>query len=457
MLKYNMNSSNISNIFKTCNVHALEMFSAAWCNLDCKYCYIPKHNNLLLKIHKKIMKNIIDGTLLKKIESIYGNELTHISHWGTEPTLTLSIYKKFYDELFKMQPKLAHISFSSNFMKDPIVIENFIKSLPNDRSIKIDIQMSLDGPGEITNKNRRNGSVDTIVSNILKFVKIVGNMDTNHIVSAKFKPTIGIDDLYSLSNFKKLNEYYSFFDDLIGKIISEPGKIKFSINVNPTLVTPQDYTSEDGKTFFKMLQIQNEMRNHKNFKYIIPDCSYFGDVIKITKFHRELYTKSRMFTCSAGDSCFSLDEEFRIQPCHRTFYILDDEYSSAVKNSSNRDLNETRHEHAGRIELLKKLIVNTSNELETEKMVFKMRLYHDSLKFFISSVISMTDVMAKCGQISEKYIDRELSTWLALFLRQRHCIPEAIIGTGNAMIPRTGDIKIFANGVFESMFERITK
>ena len=74
-------------------VVASEIFAAGWCNLNCKYCYIPK-TDFLKKIHKSILERIEDGTLLEELKNTYGENLTSISHWGTEPTLTVGKFKK---------------------------------------------------------------------------------------------------------------------------------------------------------------------------------------------------------------------------------------------------------------------------------------------------------------------------------------------------------------------------
>jgi hypothetical protein len=66
---------------------AVEMFSAGWCNLQCKYCYIPK-TDFLRTVHKNIIEKIKNGSLLEEISKIFGEDLESLSHWGTEPTLT---------------------------------------------------------------------------------------------------------------------------------------------------------------------------------------------------------------------------------------------------------------------------------------------------------------------------------------------------------------------------------
>ena len=81
---------------KNFNPVALELFSAAWCNLDCTYCYIPKHNKFIVEKHKKIIEEVIEVVVIvDRIKKLYGNQLKVVSHWGTEPSLTIQHFGPF--------------------------------------------------------------------------------------------------------------------------------------------------------------------------------------------------------------------------------------------------------------------------------------------------------------------------------------------------------------------------
>ena len=56
-------------------VVSIELFSAAWCNLDCTYCYIPKHTDFAKSKHNEIIEKVITkakniSTKIKLIKSI---------------------------------------------------------------------------------------------------------------------------------------------------------------------------------------------------------------------------------------------------------------------------------------------------------------------------------------------------------------------------------------------------
>src|SRR6056297_694264 len=126
---------------------AAELFSAAWCNLDCTYCYIPKHNEKIKEKHQTIIRELKEVyPLIERLKKIYGENLQILSHWGAEPSLTIEHFKDFYVQAVKEFPNLNTISFSSNFLQNTQKVADFIKEFPQDRKFEFDVQMSLDGP-----------------------------------------------------------------------------------------------------------------------------------------------------------------------------------------------------------------------------------------------------------------------------------------------------------------------
>ena len=231
-------------------VTAVELFSAGWCNLECKYCYIPK-TDFLKGVHKTIIQRIKDGGFIQDLKDIYGDQLTAIAHWGTEPTLTVTQFREFYKQAYKEFPKLDTIKISSNFMTNPENLLKFVTEiLPDDeKQLDVNIQVSLDGPAYITDKNRLGGSTEQIMKNCIYFTKELNRIGTKHNVAMHLKPTAGNDDILSLSDMKKTIEYYEFFDEFMTQW-REANSNKIAdimAAVDPTLVLPGHYTSEDGK------------------------------------------------------------------------------------------------------------------------------------------------------------------------------------------------------------------
>ena len=64
--------------------------------------------------------------------------------------------------------------------------------------------------------------------------------------------------------------------------------------------------------------------------------------------------------------------------------------------------------------------------------------------------------MAKCGQISDIFLEDEKSCILfTMFLLKRSCPVESIVTTGSIHLSSTSFFRIFGNGVFQLICENV--
>ena len=85
-----------------------ELFTAGVCNMNCKYCYIPKTGSLK-KVHDKLIEKLESGEYVSDLEYVYGKNMEALALWGTEPTLTLDKVTKLLPKLFSTFKKLKTI------------------------------------------------------------------------------------------------------------------------------------------------------------------------------------------------------------------------------------------------------------------------------------------------------------------------------------------------------------
>ena len=74
-----MLEKDVKDILKSSRIEAAELFSAAVCNLDCSYCYIPKKDPRLSTYHKNILNKINSDVFIKELAEMYGENLTPLS------------------------------------------------------------------------------------------------------------------------------------------------------------------------------------------------------------------------------------------------------------------------------------------------------------------------------------------------------------------------------------------
>lgn len=443
---------------------AAELFAASWCNLDCTYCNIPKHNQMIKDKHQTIIKEVIAVTpIIDRLTHLYGDNLTIIGHWGSEPTLTLQHFKKFYHEAIKVFKNLNTISLSSNFMTSPSVVSNFIiNDLPKSRKFTIEVQMSIDGEEWATEVNRGVGTTKTIQENIVAFIQQVNDADeVVHTVGVHFKPTMSKDQYEHLLTDDNLANHYQFFDNLVDRMVkaNHKNRINISKGVDPTAVCPDKYTKRDGEILAKFYAKVLELNANNNYKHVSPNFgSYYSAMDRILKFHNELFTKARMFTCSAGDSQFGISEY--LHPCHDTFYMPYDEVQDAIRDdlgriNSSRELDNLESGRTAMVQNSMFVKIDGLDQEGADKYVYLMRGFHDFFKFRISTGAAVIKIMAKCGQVSPCYNDEDMALLLATFSAIRHsCLTGNVQYSGSMHLTEHAYFKLFGNGLLEQFVKK---
>jgi len=416
---------------------AVELMSAGTCNMDCRYCFIPK-NEAMNGIHKRIIGSLKDGTYIEHLKKLDGLEA--ISLWGTEPTLTLDYFIPNVEAILREIPSVKMIKIPTNLLTNHMSIVELAKKLDGHakKGFELNIQVSLDGPANITDKNRKPDATEKIIAHFKELRTGLKGFD-NLKIDLYFKPTITIDNIINdLDTIDKVTAWYQFFDELAGGGV--PG-------ATPTFEVPGKYTSEDGKTayeFFRRISALNRAnRKQKLFKHYKQLNNYVIRFMKLLKYNAELQHKYRMYTCSGGDTQCGLDFDGNMHLCHHTFYWDNEDYLSRIYES---DSDKGRKRMAVRHEVRK-------DEFGKSRMLYLNRCYHDFMTFRVNSVMTMTKEMALCGQIDKEYSQsNELCYMLALFLNTSVCCPiQNYVYTGSIHITPVTLIRLLGNGCMQEI------
>jgi len=442
-------------------IESIELFSAAICNLKCKYCYIPKDENVMTKIHKLIVEKIKSGEYISKIKNLVGDDLTSISHWGTEPTLTLSLFNDFYSEVLKEFSKFRTVSMSTNFMTNPMILVKFIKDFPStDKQIKFKIQMSLDGPPWITDSNRENGSAETIFKNIVTFVKELGSdIPDNYHIELSFKPTHDSFVISELVDKKKFYSYCDYFDNVVYEINNniKSNRVDFIRICQPTVVVPGQYTKEDGLNYYKVSSYFFEVFREKKYKNAIFPPPYFTHFVRMMQQLDNTMVGRSSIGCSAGNTMLAIDHLDNVHICHRLLHENAPELKHLLSEhfrNSNSYLGY--NDGTNKNELLKNLTCDSNDELQLTKMLYVTKGYKDFHKFKIAAGVSLIKELALCKLISDEYLyDDRLCSLLMIFMIHRECYVDSLLATGSLYLTCPSVIKLFGNGAFELLYHNM--
>lgn len=408
-------------------MEAVELMCAGTCNMDCAYCFIPK-NETMIGIHKKIIEAIKDGTYLNYLKEL---KPTHLSFWGTEPTLTM----EYFIPLVKELTWLKEIKFSTNLLTNHLQIVGLAKEVEKLKYCKLDVQFSLDGPAYITDKNRHTDATRKIVSH---FKEVREQLRNYSFVDMHFKPTITIDNIRNdLDTLDKVIEWYKFFDELTDEKVYPP---------TPTFEVPGNYTSENGKLageFFKRISEVKRLNKENRFlKYYNETNNYVLRFKRILNFNRELQYKFRMFTCSGGDTQYGLDYNGNMHICHHTFFYDTPEYFSQAYG-------DKLHERG-----FKNTSFHKDDEYNKSRIMYTNRCYHDFMRFKINTTVTMIKELMLCGQVSDDFKDDDLCYALALLLHTGFSCPaENKMHTGSLLIPPISLIRLLGNGCMQEIIK----
>ena len=426
-------------------MEAAEILTTGWCPLNCKYCYIPK-NEAMKELHNEIVADLEQGKYIERLKGIYGDGLTTLGFWGTEPTLTLDLIQPLLPQLTRAFPKLNEMSFSTSMIAgEPIA--RFIEALQG-YGIKLKIQVSLDGPSFITDKNRFCGAAKKVPQNFFALVSAIQDQKTE--VEFHWKATLTTENINEMNGDpSKIDEYHQYFENLDKKF----DEINRSSNISlqkgshtPTLAVPGNYTSEDGRNFAHFL---------KNLRHKGHRSTYSIRLERLLEFWDELGPKKSMFTCSAGDSNSGIGNNFHI--CHRSFYLDESRYVDSVLQQGDKNW-DISHFKAGTIDLLRKYyIVDVDQDAELTRLHYVMRNYHDFWRLQTGYVRSMMMELALVGQADHQYLENgELSTLFALFVNTGLSCPiENILNTGSIHLTPLSMLRMFGNGAFQELLNDV--
>lgn len=420
---------------------AAEILTSAWCPFNCTYCYIPKTSQMHA-LHDEVVESLKSGKAFDILKQVVGENLTELGFWGTEPSLTLPVIEDKLPLLVETFPKLKRISFSTN-MTNPDAVAHFVTE-SNKHNIDCKVQVSVDGPAFITDKNRNPGAAAMVRKNVVRLVEAASDFQL------RWKATLTPDNIKDLAdNPDKIDEYEQYFKEMGDSVQAANKNVDLARGSSiPTISVPGKYTSDDGRTFARYVRLVYS----KGFS-----TAYLPRLRRIADFASDLHGKRSMFSCSGGDSNCGLSENQHL--CHRSFYFDNPEYieSLAEFDSDNWDISNLKN---GSLKLLiDSYIVKPSDKLNMTRYNYVMRGYHDFWAFQLASTVSMAKALALAGQCERRFLEDD--HYVALFATFMNvamsCPMENILNTGSPHVTPVSEIRMFGNGAFGETLDELSK
>lgn len=429
--------------FSLTNVSHIECVYSGSCNLTCTYCCVHKNPAHMHNYNKLVREAIQDQTFQNNIIKRFQESkesVDSISLWGGEPTINADLGPIFLQPILDHFKNIDTIMFSTNgTIPFDLGIKIFIDFLTeyattNNRKIYLDIQFSIDGPAYMTDVSRNRINVTDTICNLLNETVYYANSKCNEYFTLRMttKPTVDASYWPFLLQDNNLLEWFQFFNNLQvkAKSIKNNDNIEIYLTQEPTLVSPGDFTKQDGINYAKLIRKMRELdislipeygEHPLTRRYLHGWIDTLGD---------QLYNPYSL-TCGAGIGSSAVDYEGTLMTCHRFYdnYKMSGDYSPAGIKSS---VALTRDED------VRLNYVNAVN--------------HSSYHFKQSVIDSYLIALVHSGEIDKKYLDQRYRNLLFTFMGGIACpVGECGSVTSSLYLPPIANIRLLCNGALEEL------
>lgn len=409
--------------FRPATLNCAQVFVSGECPLQCDYCWIPK-SKFSLKAHQKIRKDIISGSYIDKLQSIFGKNLQKITLMGAEPTLSLDIISKQLAILKTTFPNLKKIALYTK-IPNPAIIEEFVKRC-SDKNIDLEIIVSLDGPPFITESVDKSGLAAKIDDHLLSLVKNIQDISIN--IKFLFKSTIPVRLMEEMIVKDRIDEFKNYFVNLILRFNKINRNAKISLVDNNHIISVASATThskKDGLLLSKFIKKANEKG-----LYLVKNST-------VKNWIKKKIIRPQATSCFAGERSVSIGT--KLHPCQATFLYDDDEFINSVLD------NELAKKD---VEVLNNgLIVNFQKE-SIWKFFYLISMHQDFLKFRIESARRIVKELVKIGEVDKKFLREE---WLILLTLLSTCPVSNLLERKSVYVPDASKFRLFGNGAIEEM------
>ena len=430
------------------NTTSIELIFAGSCNLKCSYCLIHKHPKEMKRYNDNIRESVLNGDFQRRLFERFEEhkeQITNISIWGGEPTINADIADKLLTPIFEFFPNIKEMMFSTNSLLGfERGIKPYIDCLQNisdnlNRNIRFVLQISIDGPKEITDKSRnRKDITEIILQNVKDTAEYAAkNCKNKFRLLMDTKPTVSPESWDYLLTNNKVKEWFEFFYNLskdTGEIIKDNPNVEEYVAQGPTICTPYDYTKKDG------LLYRDFIREIKKIDFGPMSDRYDKDTIlpHYGRFWKDMFGNNNYpqgcLLCSAGLTSLSFDYEGSLMTCHKLY----DDWKLGKQDYP---------AHAKNIQMI-------YNREDIDRIGYVMENYFSRYDFRKTIFDALMLSMVEAGEIDKKYLNPVLMHAAFIFANAQTCYAgESGHQTKNIYVPSMSLIRLLCNGALEEIID----
>ncbi|WP_369297186.1 radical SAM protein [uncultured Neglectibacter sp.] len=433
----------------------ITLFTTALCNLKCTYCYICKDNsNALKKIDEDIRQDWEAHNYVSRLRTEMRQEdldsIRNISLWGGEPLIGIRRFSGQFEEFYKLLPALERIDFSTNLTLPnavPLIQElaDTIGAVSKKEKFYIDVQISIDGPEEINDPNRGEGTTGKILENYQKLLRV--KLPRNVGIRVTTKPTLSVDTMDWFLEESNVRSYFAFFDESFRLPFTEADPAIESVFLGiPNYAEPYGYTQADGRKFAEVCRVFQKVSHDHDFpafrgRSLVPYVDRYSMGGQQANF--------REFYCGGGCGKLvysaTLTPHGRYSVCHRTLFDSYVEYHNSARTeklSAKQDYVDDG--------------CNFGLEDFRRHRKSMNLIYFNPSKLIYSDAKTMIKLAANSGVIASKYGNEEQAAEVMDFMcRPGMCLASNMELCHSLFVQPYWWIRLFLNGAMDTMLEEL--
>lgn len=377
--------------------------------------------------------------------------------WGGEPVLGFHRLYNILPQFIEYYPNLFRFMTSTNFTLDNWEDEffGFLKILGNypDRRFEFSLQLSIDGPEYINDRNRGIGTTKLFLEHFYSFIENINdNLPNNVFIDTHFKQTLTEEDIKTLLTRDSFINYYKFFDELVTLFNKKATHKNIFISCNlPNTAVPGETTVADGKRFAEFTKLAYEIMVN-NLQAEEPIFENYKNLISFFPRHEIECCKlneGRVAFCGAGVHKIGMLPNEHICICHSGFVDFIEEYKKIAETNIPIIKDRCIDVNFFKTENLQLSVFPYEEFGEYQKILIALQDKESSAGYI--NIALLIKMLASYNQIDQKYQQSPYLEEATAFLNGilPNCIRNNINISGNLLSPPIGLIKLLLNGAKE--------
>lgn len=363
----------------------------------------------------EIVNSIKDGSYLNNclstIIKIRENprNIEFLEFWGGEPTLNLNIWKEYLEDWASHFKKVRTIQFITNGTFNTEHMVDFIFEAQRVFPVleNVDLQISLDGPGEITEKYR-GIKPEFLIENTKDFIKKINQRKFKVKIGVCYKPTLDIDVLNEIHRTpESATQYYAWW----AKQASEIEELNFNecfkgVNIAaPIFTLLYDYTQKQGLDYANSLASFEAVDwDYINYEFKtshdIYETANMGGIL--AEYYEKGYDEeSQAYYCGGFSDTLMIRHDGTVVGCLAGLYNDSDLYNKELKENNNLEELEITQSIPKQLYMYPKK-QTTEQLMELREHMSNVR---ECLPTNLAIGMAIVNELANCGQVEEIYIN----------------------------------------------------